>query len=145
MPDVSFSVGTRRYTLRCAAGQEDHLTDMAAALDSRVQTLSGGAPGAEERQMLVIAAIGLLDELQAVKRGNGADGAALPKRAPDSDAAALRRDLESAQADNRALRETLARAEADNRALRAWADGMAGRLSGLSATLAALASNPDDD
>lgn len=119
MPDVSFTVGTRRYTLRCAVGQEDHLLQMAAALDARVQPLSAAARSLDDRQVLVMAAIALLDEKAAAERS-----AAAPDGTAD-DEAALREE-------NAALRE-------ENAGLREWADDMAVRLAALSGSLGTLA------
>ena len=67
MPDVTFSIGNRSYTLRCASGQEDHLRQMAAALDQRIQPIAEALPGADDRHLLVIGSIALLDELAAAQ------------------------------------------------------------------------------
>lgn len=136
MPDVSFTVGTRRYTLRCAPGQEEHLLQMAAALDARVQPLSAAARSLDDRQVLVMAAIALLDEMAAADRS--AAGAADGGRAAAADgtagveAAELRRDNSALRDENAALRE-------ENAGLREWADDMAVRLAALSGSLGTLA------
>mgnify|MGYP002635070846 CR=1 FL=1 len=119
MPDVSFSVGPRRYTLRCALGQEEHLRTVAAALDARVQPLARAAGGVDDRQLLVMAAIGLLDELQAANRLAQAADAANPT--PEADTATA---ITTLQAENTALR-------AEAAALREWASTMATRLANL--------------
>ena len=129
MPDVTFSVASRRYTLRCAAGQEGHLQQVAALLDQRVQPLASAVPGADDRQLLMIAAIALLDELQAASDDANPQG---------EESAALRSMAESLQADCEALR-------AENAALRLWAESMSSRLTMLSGSLGALAEAPAAD
>lgn len=143
MPDVTFSVASRRYTLRCAAGQEGHLQQLAALLDQRVQPLVSAVPGADDRQLLVIAAIALLDELQAAR---SEAPAAAPEQAASSQAASsqveesagLRSMAESLQSDCEALR-------AENSALRLWAESMSGRLTALSGSLGGLVEVPPAD
>ena len=63
MPDVSFTIAQRPYTLRCAAGQEARLEAAAADLAERVASLAARAGGGDDRQLLVIAALELLDAL----------------------------------------------------------------------------------
>ncbi len=140
MPDVTFSVGARRYTLRCAPGQEDHLLQIAASLDARVQPLAEVARNTDDRKLLVMAAIALLDEMAAANRGSdGRGGAAI------GDAEAVQRDMEILRGDVEALRNENAALREDNAALRAWADGMAARLTALSGALGALAEEPPAD
>ncbi len=154
MPDVTFSIGNRSYTLRCASGQEDHLRQMAAALDQRIQPIAEALPGADDRHLLVIGSIALLDELAAAQSAasesvareataSGAVQAPLSENAsavasPDADA--LR-----AEAANLRLMAANASLQAEVSALRRWADSMGGRLSDLSASLAALAEDATED
>ena len=133
MPDVTFSVGARRYTLRCAPGQEDYLLSIASSLDARVQPLAEVARNTDDRKLLVMAAIALLDEMAAANRGSDGRGGS---SAGDSEA--LQRDVDALRQENAALRE-------ENAALRAWADGMAARLAALSGALGTLAEEPSAD
>src|SRR6056297_3761879 len=64
MPDVTFTIAQRRYTLRCAPGQQEHLRATAAELDRRVNALAAQMKGADDRHLLVLTAIGLLDALE---------------------------------------------------------------------------------
>jgi cell division protein ZapA len=136
MPNVSFSIGARSYTLRCAAGQEDHLRQMAAALNQRIQPLATAVTGADDRQLLVIAAIAILDELAA------ADAAKADTGGGSDDGASGNAEIQAAnhqlQAENTAMK-------ADLMALRKWADSMGGRLTTLSQSLGALAPASADD
>ena len=136
MPNVSFSIGMRSYTLRCAAGQEDHLRQMAAALNQRIQPLAAAVTGADDRQLLVIAGIAMLDELAAAEAamadtgGSREDGANGPGE--------IQAANQQLQAENAALK-------ADLVALREWADSMGGRLTTLSQSLGTLAQGSADD
>ena len=98
MPDVSFTIANRPYTIRCAPGQEDQLQAAAASLAERVENLAARAGGGDDRRLLVIAALELVDAL------SGANAAA--KTAAEE--------------------ANSAKAEAD--ALRAWAGSVADRL-----------------
>jgi cell division protein ZapA len=133
MPDVTFSIGGRAYTLRCAAGQEDHLRQIAAAFDRRVQPIAAAMPGADDRHLLVIAGIAVLDELVALGKGP----------AEKSTGAAV--EFDTLRTENQRLH---AEAEARTReiaALRQWADSMSNRLTSLSQSLGALAEDASDD
>lgn len=123
MPDVSFAIGPRHYTLRCAAGQEEHLRTVAAALDARVRPLARAAPGVDDRQVLVMAALALLDELQGAADGDSGDAAC------DGGAAAA--------AELATLREENADLRAEIAALRTWAGDLTARLAALAATVPA--------
>lgn len=98
MPEVSFTIAQRTYTLRCAPGQEARLEAAAADLGGRVSALAARAGGGDDRQLLVIAALELIDALADAR----------------------------ADAQTEAAGAAAARAEAA--ALRAWAGSVAGRL-----------------
>ncbi len=67
MPDISFTIAQRTYTLRCAAGQEARLEAAAAELAERVHRLAARAGAGGDRQLLVIVALELLDSLNGAK------------------------------------------------------------------------------
>lgn len=104
MPDISFIIAQRTYTLRCAAGQEARLEAAAAELGERVDKLAARAGAGGDRQLLVIAALELLDALKGAEE----------------------------RAVNQAKGET-EEARAEAAALRAWAGSMAARLDALAA------------
>ncbi|MGY9054962.1 MAG: cell division protein ZapA [Alphaproteobacteria bacterium] len=76
MPNVSFTIAQRSYTLRCAAGQEAHLQATANALGERVDALASRTNSTDDRQLLVIIAIELLNTLQ-IAEANTPDAAEL--------------------------------------------------------------------
>ena len=84
MPEVSFTIAQRAYTLRCAPGQEARLEAAAADLGGRVAALAARAGGGDDRQLLVIAALELIDAL------NDAQAEAAGAAAAKAEAAALR-------------------------------------------------------
>ena len=135
MPDVTFTIAARRYTVRCAEGQEAHLRSLALDLDERLMPLVDRAPSADHRQLLVVAALALLDELAAASAADPTDsvnedaGAGAKTVAEGDSLHAMARSL---QADCEALRE-------ENAALRLWAGRMANQLNRLSGSLGALA------
>ena len=118
MPEVNFTIAGRAYRLRCGAGQEEQLRRAAIALNARVQPLAAVTPGADDRHLLVIAALELLDQLQAAE--------ASPADGPE---ASLRL-------------ETL---EAENARLRAWAGDLAAKLEALATSLESSANDADRD
>jgi cell division protein ZapA len=63
MPDISFSIAGRSYTLRCAPGQEPRLRAAAAALSERLAEHAQRMATADDRLLLVVAALDLLDRL----------------------------------------------------------------------------------
>jgi cell division protein ZapA len=154
MPDVTFSIGNRSYTLRCASGQEGHLRQMAAALDQRIQPIAEALVGADDRHLLVIAGIALLDELAAAQSAVSESDTRESMRSEASQAAAPASVEGAAMPDARALQAEAANLrlmaanaalQAEVSALRRWADSMGGRLSDLSGSLAALAEDATED
>ena len=98
MPDVSFTIANRPYTIRCAPGQEDQLQAAATRLAERVENLAARAGGTDDRRLLVIAALELIDALSDAENAPGT-----------------------------AAKETSA-AKAEAEALRTWAGSIADRL-----------------
>lgn len=121
MPDVTFSVAGRAYRLRCAVGQEEQLRQTAAALDERVTPLVKLAPAADDRQLLVIAALELLDELNLLQAEQKAE-------TPDWAEAAAR----------------LNQLQAENAGMRAWAGKVSARLELLADSLDVIATEEAD-
>lgn len=108
MPDVSFTIAQRPYTLRCAAGQEARLEAAATVLGDRVAALAARAGGGDDRRLLVIAALELMDALQEAETAT-----------PVAD---------TAMAEMKAVKAEAAAAQAEAAALRAWAGTVAERI-----------------
>lgn len=60
MADVRLTICGRQYDIHCADGQEAHLTALAATVDAKARTVSGGT----EARQLLFAALMLADEAQ---------------------------------------------------------------------------------
>ena len=115
MPDVSFTIAQRPYTLRCAPGQEERLEAAAADLGERVAKLSELTSGGGDRRLLVIAALELLDALRETETAETATADNTAK-------------VEAAEAETAA-------AQAEAAALRAWAGSVAERIDTLTQSL----------
>lgn len=62
MSNVTLSIGGRRYTIACAAGEENHIAMLGASIDSRLATIPN-LHGQSEARSLLFAALLLADEL----------------------------------------------------------------------------------
>lgn len=82
MPDVTFNIANRPYTLRCAEGQQDRLLSTAERLGAHIDALAARTGSNDDRMLLVMAALELFAE-----RGEESGGAA---ESEDDNAVALR-------------------------------------------------------
>ena len=94
MAKADIRIRSRSYSVACAPGQEDRLVALSRQLDARVQDISNAVGNIGDDRLLLIAALALLDELDASHRAQ---------------AAAAGPDIERAA---QALSETAARIEA---------------------------------
>jgi cell division protein ZapA len=83
MSNVALSVGGRSYTVNCAPGEEEHITELGAMIDGKLSAM--GAAGQNETRNLLFAALLLADEVFELKSGGPAAAAAdeLPYATPD--------------------------------------------------------------
>jgi cell division protein ZapA len=65
MSNVTLSIGGRNYTVACAAGEEEHVTELGQAIDAKIQSM--GAAGTNETRQLLFAALLLADEVHEAK------------------------------------------------------------------------------
>lgn len=63
--NVALVVGGRSYTVNCAAGEEDHITELGAMIDAKLTAM--GAVGQNETRNLLFAALLLADEVYELK------------------------------------------------------------------------------
>lgn len=61
MPLVNLTVNDRTYAVACDEGEEDHLRELAAHVDSKVKELIGTAGQAGEGRLLLMAALVIAD------------------------------------------------------------------------------------
>ena len=93
MSNVTVSIGGRRYTVACAAGEEAHVEMLSRTIDGKLEGLPNLAGQAEARTLL-FAALLLADELHEARSG-GASPVAEPSPALAESLEALASRLES--------------------------------------------------
>ncbi len=62
MPLVNVMVNSRAYTIACDDGEEEHLRDLAAHVDSKVRELLGSVGQVGDQRLLLMAALLIADE-----------------------------------------------------------------------------------
>ena len=70
MPKADITVEGKRYSIACASGQEDRLQSLGSRLDKRIQSIKGAIGDIGEARLLLVAALALIDELDAAKQKN---------------------------------------------------------------------------
>ena len=78
MAQVTVRINGFAYTLACQDGEEQHLLDMAAEVDRRIDAIRQSAGQSGEARMLVMAALLIADDLYEARR-NQPDGAPAQK------------------------------------------------------------------
>jgi cell division protein ZapA len=63
MGQISVTINNRQFRMACEDGQEDHLTDLARELDSRIQGLRAKFGEIGDTRLTVMAALTIADEL----------------------------------------------------------------------------------
>lgn len=61
MPLVSVTVNDRTYSIACDEGEEEHLRELAAEVDSRVRELTATVGQAGEQRLILMAALMIAD------------------------------------------------------------------------------------
>jgi cell division protein ZapA len=69
MAKADITLRGRAYSIACAPGQESRIQMLAEQLNARVGQISGAVGDIGEERLLLIAALALLDELDAARRG----------------------------------------------------------------------------
>lgn len=93
MSNVTVSIGGRRYTVACAAGEEAHVEMLGRTIDGKLEGIANLSGQAEARTLL-FAALLLADELHEARSG-GASPPAEPSTAVAESLEALASRLES--------------------------------------------------
>ena len=63
MPLVNVMVNSRAYTIACDEGEQEHLKELAAHVDSKVNELLGSVGQVGDQKLLLMAAVLITDEL----------------------------------------------------------------------------------
>ncbi|MEL7128797.1 MAG: cell division protein ZapA [Pseudomonadota bacterium] len=96
MSKADIDIYGKRYSVACAPGQEKRLSQLGSRLDTRVRNISKAVGDIGEARLLLIAALALMDEIDALKaspeqvRADGKAAAALTDAAARIDALAAR-------------------------------------------------------
>ncbi|MEL6569060.1 MAG: cell division protein ZapA [Pseudomonadota bacterium] len=72
MAKADIQVYGRAYTVACAPGQEQRLSDLGRELDGRLRKIASAVGDVGEDRLLLVAALSLLDELHAARGHAGA-------------------------------------------------------------------------
>ncbi len=67
MSEVTLKINNRGYCLSCDDGQEQHLTDLAHFVDSRLRDIGAAGAATNESHLLVLTSLVLADELYGMK------------------------------------------------------------------------------
>ena len=68
MPQISVTIDGKAYRMACGDGEEEHLTALAAGLDSRVAEMRKAFGEIGDMRLHVMAAITIADELAETRR-----------------------------------------------------------------------------
>ena len=71
MSKADIGVHGKLYSVACAPGQEARLGELGLRLDKRVDQIAGAVGDVGEARLLLIAALALMDELDAARNGSG--------------------------------------------------------------------------
>jgi cell division protein ZapA len=66
MPLVNVMVNNRAYTIACDEGEEEHLKELAAHVDTKVRELLGSVGQVGDQRLMLMAALLVADEYQTV-------------------------------------------------------------------------------
>ncbi|GGB72742.1 MULTISPECIES: cell division protein ZapA [Henriciella] len=101
MAKADITIRGREYAVACAPGQEARLVELSRRLDKRVRQIADAVGDIGEARLLLVAALALLDELDAARRSTPADLSQQKAASALSDAAArieaLARRVEAGQ------------------------------------------------
>jgi cell division protein ZapA len=84
MASIEVEVASRRYTVACRDGEEEHLRALAALVDKRAQDAAGALGSLSESRQLLFASLLLADDLN--DREGGAPAAAAVQNGAVADA-----------------------------------------------------------
>lgn len=101
MPELTLSIGDRKFTVACQEGEELHLQTAASVLDAEAKVVNQSVGRVPEGRMLLMAGLMLADKMAAVAEQERyaeerIDGLETRLRQSEERAAKLRLQLESA-------------------------------------------------
>ncbi|MEO0982294.1 MAG: cell division protein ZapA [Pseudomonadota bacterium] len=70
MAKADITVNGRRYSIACAPGREERLTQLATQLDAQIKNIASAVGDIGEERLLLIASLALLDDLDMARRNS---------------------------------------------------------------------------
>ena len=70
MASVEIEIASRRYTIACRDGEEDHLRSVARIVDRRAQDAQAALGNLSESRQLLFASLMLADDIKEAQAGN---------------------------------------------------------------------------
>ena len=70
MASVELEIASRRYTIACRDGEEEHLRSVARIVDKRAQDAQGALGNLTESRQLLFASLMLADDIKEAQGGN---------------------------------------------------------------------------
>ncbi len=71
MSHLSITINGQNYTIACDDGQEDRIRELAAGIDTKIQSLVGEVGQVGDNRLLVMAGLLVADELAELKESTG--------------------------------------------------------------------------
>ncbi|MBL6933810.1 MAG: cell division protein ZapA [Alphaproteobacteria bacterium] len=71
MSHLSITINGQNYTIACDDGQEDRIRELAAGIDTKIQSLVGEVGQVGDNRLLVMAGLLVADELAELKEAAG--------------------------------------------------------------------------
>ena len=100
MGQVVIKVNDRSFSMECADGEEDHLTDLAKLLDSQVKDIKSSVGEVGDIRLLVMAGLIIADQLaEALERVEALSGEIRGAHKTGTDAIEQSKQRETAAAD----------------------------------------------
>ncbi|MEM0984976.1 MAG: cell division protein ZapA [Pseudomonadota bacterium] len=116
MARADIAIRNRSYSIACAPGQEAKLQALGSKLEKRVQAIAKAVGDVGEERLYLIAALSMLDELNASQSGPASQASPASMSAETASASDVERRATTAILDAAARIEAIAqRAEARNR------------------------------
>lgn len=84
MPNIDVEIGSRRYTIACREGEQEHLRAVAALVDAKAREAAEKLGSLGEARQLLFASLLLAD---ALKEQSGSPTTPAPAPEPDTDVA----------------------------------------------------------
>ena len=104
MPEVDVTINGRNYRVACEAGEEERLSELAAYIDDRVETLVSTLGQIGDNRLLVMTGLMIADELAEAYAALSEAGLAAPEQGEPKSAIETARKSVAARIEDAAVR-----------------------------------------